>query len=137
MVTPIKVKKEDLMKPIKRPYKCSKCSWSFTSKERLDGHLRDHEVWEREVKKLGSFTVACRDFWDGVDYLLNKYESYPEPYDDVQVFYGANASIVTIMTPIGDIWTFEIQQANDGAYFVKLIGNSYLLKVKWGKEKIE
>jgi hypothetical protein len=35
------------------------------------------------------------------------------------------------MTPIGDLWTFDIK-IDDEEYIVELIGSSELLREKWG-----
>ena len=95
------------------------------------------EKKEKEVEVLSTFTVISRDYWDGIDYFLNRYESYPDPIDDVRKYYDeeGNAMVIVIMTPIGDLWTFEITKKSNGNYLVHLIGNSELLEEKW-REKV-
>jgi len=85
----------------------------------------------KEVKEISTFKVVCKNYVDGIEYLLNKFESYPNPIDDFRKYYSDDGMVVVIMTPIGDLWTFEIEKYDD-EYYVELIGSSELLKEKWG-----
>jgi uncharacterized C2H2 Zn-finger protein len=113
------------------PFKCPRCSWVYNSKIALEEHLKDHERWDKNIKVVSKFIVRCKDYVDGIDFLLNKYESYPEPVDDFRKYYNDDGMIVVIMTPIGDLWTFDIK-IDDEEYIVELIGSSELLREKWG-----
>jgi hypothetical protein len=88
-----------------------------------------------DVKVILTFIVKCDDYWDGIYYFLDKYENYTDPIDDVRIYHHERRDdmVIVIMTPIGDLWTFEIKKETDGKYLVHLIGNSYLLQEKWGK----
>jgi hypothetical protein len=80
-----------------------------------------------KVREADRFTVFCKDYRDGIDYLLSKYENYPNPIDDWREYEGEYGKIVVIMTPIGDLWIFEVEHVED-EYAVKLIGSSYALR---------
>jgi hypothetical protein len=89
---------------------------------------------EESIKKIMTFVVECKDYWDGIDYFLEKYETYPNPIDDVRRYYNKEGDrmVIVIMTPIGDLWTFEIEKESNGNYLVSLIGNSYLTRKSLG-----
>jgi hypothetical protein len=85
---------------------------------------------KESIEKISAFVIECKDYWDGIDYFLEKYESYPNPIDDVRRYYNkeSDGMVIVIMTPIGDLWTFEIKKESNGKYLVSLIGNSYLTR---------
>lgn len=81
----------------------------------------------------GEKCVRCKDYVKGVELLLNNFEDYPHPIDDWREYRKSdsdtNQFIVVVMTPVGRLWTFEVEKVQDD-YFVTLIGDSWSIKEK-------
>jgi hypothetical protein len=108
-------------------YKCGICGKKFLFREHLDEHIDDHLRWAMTVKESSKFHVYCRDYVDGVRYLLNKYDEHRDPVDDWREYRNDYGIVVVVMNPIGDLWTFEIEKVLD-TYSIRLIGYSQLLR---------
>ena len=82
---------------------------------------------------LGDKCVKCEKYEKGIEKLLSKFEDYPHPIDDWREYVSSdpddNKFIIIIMTPVGRLWTFEVEKIHD-KYFVTLIGDSWSINIE-------
>jgi len=87
------------------------------------------------IREVGRRLVFCKNYAEGIEYLLDKYEDYPNPIDDWREYTKDDEKIVVVMTPIGDLWIFEVSKVGD-EYAINLIGYSYALRL-WLDKRAE
>ena len=87
------------------------------------------------MKEVSYRKVECSDYEEGIEHLLDKFETYPDPIDAWSEYKSEdpNEKVVIVMTPIGDLWTFLVTKIEQGC-LVELIGSPWLIQREYSSD---